>query len=220
MKRKIIRKPKNQENLKWYVSGFCDGEAYFMGRAQFRLSRHGAGRIILNNVFGIQLRADDEDVLKMIRDVIGDRGTIGTRTRKGSASRQMTLSYQGMEPTAQVVAHFDKYPLFAKKSRDYKIWSELSRKISEISTFRQYNIQPYTLEQLEERLELVKMCDEIRLGKIDKSLLDTMTKEELLHRQGASSKTYVETILSKFHEIGEIDKRTYERLLNKYSVKI
>lgn len=105
-----------------YISGFTDGEGHF-----------GLTMMMCNNKkwtpkthFAIALRADDIEILKLIRSYFGC-GNLFPIKHKRPAGTQPAVMYacnRDKDLYFTIVPHFDKYPLHAKKKRDYAIWRE------------------------------------------------------------------------------------------------
>jgi hypothetical protein len=105
-----------------YLSGFTDGEgSFYLGMPTSGGPRHPAAR------FAIALRGDDEPILSLIRS-FWQCGTIVAKNQKSAGiTRLPGVCYTVMrwsDLASTVVPHFDKYPLRAKKARDFAIWKE------------------------------------------------------------------------------------------------
>jgi hypothetical protein len=103
-----------------WLAGFTDGEG------SFQIHRNVSRRTvpIYAPRFAISLRADDLEILEALRTEFG--GTIGVRQNRA-------CNVAGARPQAQwkvldkrglggLVGYFDRFPLQAKKRRDYAIW--------------------------------------------------------------------------------------------------
>lgn len=108
-----------------WLSGFTDGEGCFNLRKQ----RWSQGRCWVRNAsFQIGLRADDVAILRQIRSFWGcgkvnfhKARVPSDRNPRDCDSFQYTLA--AAEPLHTVIVpHFLKYPLRAKKARDFAIW--------------------------------------------------------------------------------------------------
>lgn len=95
-----------------WLAGFADGEGYF------QVAPHGAAFGVR---FFVKLRADDIGVLNALRDEFG--GAINWVWPEGG-SPQAQWAVAGKRDLAKLVAYFDRFPLRAKKSRDYILWRE------------------------------------------------------------------------------------------------
>jgi hypothetical protein len=103
-----------------WLAGFADGEGCF---AAYR-AKHSGGRIYIQPRFIILLRADDLEVLEQLRDAIG--GTI----RFNRTPREHPAAVWEVRDKAalnRLVAYFDRFPLRAKKGRDFLIWRRIVR---------------------------------------------------------------------------------------------
>ncbi len=113
-----------------WLSGFVDGEASFMLNFGKGKSRHkftfGTARI------AIVLRDDDAAIQYLIQSY-WNTGIIYHQTRKQSTvdnkPQVMYVVLRIADLHNIVVPHFEKYPLMAKKKRDFEIWSEAVRLI-------------------------------------------------------------------------------------------
>jgi len=96
-----------------WLSGFTDGEACFF----FRTREPTPG-------FKIALRADDLPILEAIRAEFGGSLRVNrVRHRNGPNWKpQAELTISGKRDLVRLVAYFDRFPLRAKKARDYAIW--------------------------------------------------------------------------------------------------
>jgi hypothetical protein len=108
----------------WFA-GFTDGEGHF------GLYLHGRNNGWVPR-FVIKLRADDESILRQLQETFG--GTV-IKVKRSDTSRDCALwrvlDKEGLE---RLVAYFDRFPLRAKKARDYKIWREAVSLYVEIGT--------------------------------------------------------------------------------------
>jgi len=106
----------DRDDFGHWLSGFTDGEGCFS--LYWRQTRTQLPRA----AFVLELRSDDTPILQSIRDYLG-AGQIYTRQRKAAA---MAILITNKIPILQnvIIPHFDRYPLRAKKSRDFLIWRE------------------------------------------------------------------------------------------------
>lgn len=105
-----------------YLSGFTDGEGCFqlgIARDPRSTRRTPFAR------FKIQLRDDDSEVLRLIQSFLGC-GTLYHDPRIGSVSKPAMLFRvdSHAELASVVVPHFVRYPLRAKKARDFPVWRD------------------------------------------------------------------------------------------------
>jgi hypothetical protein len=142
-----------------YLSGFTDGEGCFQLRLHEK-RRHGNRWRTPEVSFAIALRADDFPVLRLIhsffgcgrldymnRQLIRDRGLQSKDTWRYSVSRTADL-------VNVIVPHFERYPLLAKKSRDFNIWRQgvaLAHHVNQLPAGRQGK-QGRVVKWTEERL--------------------------------------------------------------------
>jgi hypothetical protein len=100
----------------WF-SGFADGEGSFGIYPTYR--PHGG----YTPRFALHIRADDLPVLEELRAEFG--GSIRfrcTQAERGEGRPQAYWTVNGKADLARLVAYFDRFPLRAKKQRDYAIW--------------------------------------------------------------------------------------------------
>lgn len=108
-----------------WLSGFTDGEGYF---------RLGFDNGLPVARFSVCLRSDDVPVLHLIRSflqcgspVYDHKKVYGRKNRPTSINESPTSTYvvKDIESLHNVIVpHFTVYPLLAKKSNDFSIWSE------------------------------------------------------------------------------------------------
>lgn len=103
-----------------WLSGLVDGEGYFLAT----LPTRG-----LNCRFGVNLRADDGEILYEIQRVLG-AGKMNYHRRRSTAPETHRPQYSFvirdlMDLYQIVLPQFDTYPLRAKKARDYAVWREI-----------------------------------------------------------------------------------------------
>jgi LAGLIDADG endonuclease len=101
-----------------WLSGFVDGEGSFLMVWDKRRDNGSA-------VFRIALRHDDQTVLELIRSFLGCGWiTYGNPNVSTPNARPSTLfcTAKIRDLVTVVVPHFEKHPLYAKKSRDFTIW--------------------------------------------------------------------------------------------------
>jgi LAGLIDADG DNA endonuclease family protein len=101
-----------------WLSGFTDGEGCFN---LYFTSHNTPGA-----AFTIALRQDDDAVLRLIQSFWGcGRLYLNSRITVGKRVFTAQYSVNVVPDLARIlVPHFQRFPLFAKKSRDYLIWKE------------------------------------------------------------------------------------------------
>lgn len=115
----------SNESFSWYLTGLCDGESHF----QLAIMR-------IKNVryprceFNISLRSDEMPMLQRIKDFwqcgsIFFNGKVYNNRdgyKRSPMARYFLNNPRHLESV--VVDHFLKYPMQAKKSRDFNLWKE------------------------------------------------------------------------------------------------
>lgn len=100
----------------YWLSGFVDGEGCFSIHHQKRTDSCMAA-------LTIALRDDDAAILYEIRDALGLGLIYHNKPRQvGPSKPQVRWDVHRKADVLQLVALFDRYPLRAKKKRDYEIW--------------------------------------------------------------------------------------------------
>lgn len=111
-----------------WAAGFIDGEGSFV-LARKRQPRRGELEIIgVQPIFSIGLRADDVDALDSLAAAFGGsvRYNASVGARGGSRPRyQWTMAAKN--DLVRLIAYLDRFPLRAKKARDYTIWRRAVR---------------------------------------------------------------------------------------------
>lgn len=140
----------------WFV-GFTDGEGCFT----INKRNHENSCINYRCRFQITLRDDDRAILEEIRDILGiGRISDCLASTHGNVHHRPTTEFyvNAIADCAKLVEIFERYPLRAKKQRDYSIWRcavvELQKPVSyrnaklleyyfqEIKRVRKYDKQP------------------------------------------------------------------------------
>jgi len=106
-----------------YIAGFVDGEGCFAlkFRRDVRHDRKNKPVYFSWDIeFAILLKADDKEILELIRDTL-DCGRVGN-TNKNGAVRYAVNDINDL--TNKVAPFFKKYLLRAKKRHDFELWKE------------------------------------------------------------------------------------------------
>jgi hypothetical protein len=118
----------SDEAFGWYVSGFVDGEGFFLCNAMRNHSHNpkfSPGYVRQWAVrFGIKLRADDGAGLRAIAARMGV-GLIQARKviRQDNPQINWVVNRQA-DLMNVIIPHFERFPLQMKKARDFAIWKE------------------------------------------------------------------------------------------------
>jgi len=105
----------------WFITGFCDGEG------AFTYSRSGKS---ISLYFAIKLNEEDKALVDRIFSFfnVGRIYKVKAReSRNKSGNTKPAIYYRvtKVSELAQIIQHFDKYPLQSKKARIYNIWKEM-----------------------------------------------------------------------------------------------
>jgi hypothetical protein len=108
----------------WF-SGFFDGEGTLGIFPPYRVGRGNGYRCSAK----ISLRADDQPILDEIHARLGIGRIYADRKGWASAASKTTnpcisWAVDGREPCLRLMEFFERYPLRAKKARDFAIWAE------------------------------------------------------------------------------------------------
>lgn len=174
----------NRDMFGQWLSGFTDGEGCFRLFYYFFKGKHGT-RQIPAAMFSIRLRADDHDALALIQSYFQCGGLqYNNKSYEDYPKRKPQWTfviYRTQQLANVVVPHFDRYPLFAKKARDFAIFKEgVTLKLAvhgrPLTGNRRKGTQPkYTTEELERFDYLVKSLKHTRAYKDSSSDFQTHT---------------------------------------------
>jgi len=103
-----------------WLAGFVDGEGCFSLSAG---SNGKSDLLFYKCVFSIALRDDDKRILEQIQETTG-LGKVYFFAARGTSQPKATWAVSSKSDCLKLVELFDRYPLRAKKSRDYAIWRE------------------------------------------------------------------------------------------------
>jgi hypothetical protein len=99
----------------YWLAGFIDGEGCF------RIQKHARGSATCT--FQIKVRDDDEAIIRRARDFLG-AGTITRENGDGNQNPQIKWIVQDKAGCTELVALLTRFPLRAKKLRDFLHWAE------------------------------------------------------------------------------------------------
>ncbi len=115
-----------------WLSGFVDGEGHF----GLRIGHEYPNRVRPAAEFVIGLRADDVHILESIRDFL-KCGVIYHKKQNGNknpASRYVVWNPEQL--IYNIVPHFKKFPMRAKKGKELETWTEGVMLLHEVSSRR------------------------------------------------------------------------------------
>ena len=104
-----------------WLAGFTDGEGCFSLPI---VNRHIRGGLVVP-AFSIGLRADDAAILRTLQGAFG--GTAGVQPAWGNSAPKFKWYVHSKRELAGLVEYFDRFPLRAKKARDFALWREAVR---------------------------------------------------------------------------------------------
>jgi len=116
--------PVQRDAFGHWLSGFVDGEGSF--NVGYHIPRGGKTTLFVTHL-AIELRSDDLEILEEIKKYFGCGQPISFREFKNSSCQTARLQFfRSDEIVNSIIPHFDRYPLRAKKRRDYLIFREAS----------------------------------------------------------------------------------------------
>src|SRR5262245_49713133 len=153
----------NRHDFANYLTGFSDGEGCFQLRICTLHKKHGPSRPTPSAIFVICLRADDVAILQLFQSFFGCGRIV---PGKGNGTRQDSRRFQisgAHDLVSTVIPHFQRYPLRAKKLRDFSIWKQGVMLIRHVSSlFRPKHSRRWTDERLAQFLALKKALASVR----------------------------------------------------------
>lgn len=125
--------PNSRDPFGMWLSGFVDGEGCFqINRRKHGLAPCGFAWVL---VFSLGLRADDIGILYEVQR-FWNTGCVSTEHPHLNGYRANPSAVYRVGSLKQhrevIVPHFLRYPLRAKKARDFEIWREAVRFASEV----------------------------------------------------------------------------------------
>lgn len=112
----------------YWLSGFVDGEGCFCLSWQRRniFPRPKAS-------FSIGLRGDDRGILETIRTFLGCGTPVRTRLHRAGNPVSTYAIATVSDLHAIIVPHFERYPLRAKKAKDFAVWKQAVGFLNDVS---------------------------------------------------------------------------------------
>jgi hypothetical protein len=105
----------------WF-SGFTDGEGcFYLGCVKHRRANTPIAQFYIN------LRQDDRAILEEIRAFLGVGviyGHVTNQSQRNAKPQSAFWVHRAKDVNLVLVPHFEKYPLRAKKARDFHIWKQ------------------------------------------------------------------------------------------------
>ena len=153
-----------------WLSGFIDGEGcFFLSLTQnVRTNKSGESKVYMmpHAAFIVNLRADDADILIRLQSFLGC-GLISYITNKRSKTKANPVigfaAHNVRDLINIIVPHFRKYPLQAKKRRDFEIWAEAVTFLAESESLdKTGRKQKWTPEKLAPYADLVERLRAVR----------------------------------------------------------
>lgn len=165
-----------------WLSGFTDGEGcFYLGFNTPRKNRPGLPDV----QFTIALRDDDKDILDQVHSYF-ECGRVEVRRIRIGRPMCRYISDKPSDIVQTIIPHFEKYPLRAKKSRDFEVWkiaasfvySVIRRPI--ISRRNGYGVHPrWTPEDLlnfSSLVSAIKSVREYRMSDDEGTFASTLAK--------------------------------------------
>ncbi len=141
-------------------SGFCDWFAGFVAADGCFYSVLEKGSSWPQPRFMIHLRDDDLDIILEIQDRLGVGRIYSKPSYRKGDSPAVQLQVAHSDDLIKLIAIFDKYPIRAKKQRDYVIWREL---VSLLRSNRDTRDRE-RIQYLHRKLRFIKQYDSEAVG--------------------------------------------------------
>ena len=124
-------KPKDKNNFGNWLSGFVDGEGCFYAPmiTQHNKRKNIKGIAYVRDyevprvTFSIILRIDDEQILQKIKQFLQCGGIYYSYSNGIEAIQYSVIKH--CDVALKIVPHFEKYPLRAKKRKDFETWKKI-----------------------------------------------------------------------------------------------
>lgn len=152
----------SSDSFGFYLSGLFDGEGHFQlcnSRCRTHLTRRAE--------FNIGMRRDDVAMLKAILAYFGcghiyDKGKVyNTEYNRAPMARYYVSRPEDLINT--MIPFFERYPLRAKKARDYAIWKEGVRLVFDVSQRNgQVKWRPEDIERFDLLIANLQDCRKYR----------------------------------------------------------
>ena len=108
----------------WYVVGFVDGEGSF----SVSITHHRTlkTRIEISPDFSIELRKDDEEILKRIQTLLGIGTIYYVKFRNNAWNDHAKLKVRSVKELHEIIIPFFRtYPLQAKKAKVFELFAQI-----------------------------------------------------------------------------------------------
>lgn len=123
----------DRNSFGWYLSGFTDGEGCF---ALLLDTRTDGKQPTPYASFAINLRRDDDGILKLTQSYFQCGSLVYGKTRN-----LCSLRFRTLQELPVVLHHFENFPLFAKKRKDFVVWRDGVKLLLAVSKKRQIRSQ-------------------------------------------------------------------------------
>ena len=157
----------DRDSFGHWLSGFTDGEGHFRLRAR-TISRKGRNYFHQGIGFGIKLRIDDIGILQRIERFF-ECGYVYTQPNNKGKHPVASFEVSKIRELHEVVVpNFKRYPLRAKKLRDFEIWSEAVALAYGVHTFKgvpsglKHGRKKWTDDAVSRAVELERLLREVR----------------------------------------------------------
>ena len=109
-----------------WLAGFTDGEGRFLANIYLRKTGPYYGERLLHTRYFINLRQDDRAILEQIRIVLGVGKIWVRRNVRPNQNPEVVYCIGPVTDLYHIVIPlFEKYPLRAKKAREFGVWKKI-----------------------------------------------------------------------------------------------
>ncbi len=109
------------DSFGFWFCGFIDGEgSFYISRKNNKSKPCGS----YDNIFALALRADDVDILNVIKDKLGFGDIYYKEFPNPNSKPQFCYKVSNIRDCCKLVEIVDKYGLRTKKNKDYVVWKD------------------------------------------------------------------------------------------------